>query len=550
MTILRFNVPGSGFKVEGILPYFRVQCSGFKVEGILPYFRVYFSGFRFPVIRDLFGLGECMNNILKLIIICSLFMAASSMFYPKYALAITAKQEEELAREFMKVALNNYQLIKDPLIVDYVNRVGKKIVSVIPSPPFAYRFYVIKQDAFNAFAGPAGNIFINSGLLESMENEEELAGIIGHEISHVVCRHISDMIEKSKKIEIATIAGIAAGIFLGITGAGSAASSAITYGSIAAGQTAVLAYSRENEMQADQIGLKYLEKAGYSADGLLTILKKIRNRTWFGSDQIPTYLVTHPATKDRIAYIGAWMETNKKAEKEIPQKENYSFKRMHYRLSAYYGDKSLALKKIEASVKKHPDDALAHYGYGLILARIGNRKDAITHLKIALEKNPFEKTILNDLGKIYFLDGQYQNAMNLLVSNKSIPYYDPEGKLFLGRAQEKLGRTSDAISTLEKLIAIRPDYVSAYFYLGQIYDEQGQYGNAHYYLGFYYSHKKELQNAMFHLKTALKHIQDPVKKKNAEEMLKKMKKRPVRKMVSRDKREPKFNFDQNGKTAW
>ena len=163
-----------------------------------------------------------MNLLRKFILLCSACIVIVSIISPEKALGITVQQEKELSREFMKVILNHYEIIKDPLIVNYVNDIGNKIISVLPPQPFVYRFYIVKDDVYNAFATPAGHIFINSGLLEAMENEEELAGIIAHEIAHVVCRHISQKIDRSKKIELATLAGIAAGIFLGAGGAATA----------------------------------------------------------------------------------------------------------------------------------------------------------------------------------------------------------------------------------------------------------------------------------------------------------------------------------------
>ena len=214
--------------------------------------------------------------------LCSACIVIVSIISPERALGITVQQERELSREVMKVVLTHFELIKDPLIVNYVNDIGNKILSVLPPQPFTYRFYVVKDDVYNAFATPAGNIFINSGLLMAMENEEELAGIIAHEIAHVVCRHISQKIERSKKIGIATLAGIAAGIFLGAGGAATAAN-AVTFGSIAAGQSIALVYSREDETQADQIGLDSLALAGYSSKGLTSVLTKIQASS--GSDQ-------------------------------------------------------------------------------------------------------------------------------------------------------------------------------------------------------------------------------------------------------------------------
>ena len=85
-----------------------------------------------------------------------------------------------------------------------------------------------------------------------------------------------------------------AGIFLGAAGAGSAAS-AVGVSSMAATQAASLSYSRQDEMQADELGVEYLTRAGYSGKGLLTILRKIREKQWYGTEQVPTYLMTHPA---------------------------------------------------------------------------------------------------------------------------------------------------------------------------------------------------------------------------------------------------------------
>lgn len=456
----------------------------------------------------------------KYIVIITLIAA---MLLPNQAFSITVKQEEDLSREFMKYVLKHVELIEDPAIVNYVNNVGKRIISAIPPQPFTYHFYIIKDDVYNAFASPAGNIFINSGLFEAMDNEEELAGILGHEIAHVVCRHISQKIERSKKIGLATLAGIAAGIFLG-TGGGAMSASAVTIGSMAAGQSVALAYSREDEMQADQLGLKYLEKAKYSSRGLLSVLKKIRSRQWFGSKQIPTYLTTHPAIEDRIAYISSKLEYNTKPKSPTSSKACYNFAITHTRLVAMYGDKGVALRKFQLYIDKHPESPMAHYGYALILARTGNRKDAIAHLKTALEKKAFDPNILRDLGRIYFLNGMYPEALNSLKAAASMAPDDPETLFFIGRAQIELGNLKEAVFTFEKLIAKNPDYTIALYFLGNAYGKLEKLENAHYFLGIYYKNKQNYKNALFHLNRALKTIIDPDKRSKIEELLKEIRK--------------------------
>ncbi len=479
-----------------------------------------------------------MKFIKKLLAICSVFIFISGILFPEKSLSVTVKKEEEMGREFMKIVLKHFELIKDPVIVKYLNQVGNRIVSTLPSKHFTYHFYIIKQNAYNAFASPAGNIFINSGLLEAIENEEELAGILAHEIAHVECRHISQKIERSSKIGLLTLAGIAAGIFLGIGGSGAAAD-AVVRGSVAAGTSLSLAYSREDEMQADHMGLKHLDKAGYDCAGLLAILKKIRSKQWFGSDQIPTYLTTHPASEERIVYISAWLEDHEKRVRQTSGRkqkiDSYDFEMAHTRLVALYGEKSLSLKKFEADVNKHPC-LIAHYGYGLILARTGDRKGAIIHLKTALEKRAFDPFILKDLGRIYFFDGRYEEALNILKSAISIASDDPESLFFLGRSQLGLGRLNEALSTFEKLIKDNPDYNQAYYFLGKAYSKLERLTEAHYYLGIYYKNKEEFKNAAFHLKKALINMKDKNKKLKIKQMLKEIGKKSAEKQ-----KEERFN---------
>jgi predicted Zn-dependent protease len=463
-----------------------------------------------------------MKFVWKSLLICLLFLLVTGVFIPKAALSITAAEEEELSREFMKVILKSCEFVEDPVIVNYVNKVGKKILSVLPVQPFTYRFYIIKEDVYNAFATPAGHIFIYSGLMAAMDNEEELAGILGHEIAHVLCRHISEKIDRSRINSIATLAGIAAGILLGAKGAGEVGS-AVVVGSMAASQSMTLAYSREDERQADQIGLKYLTKAGYSGYGLLTMLRKIRSKQWFGAKQIPTYLTTHPAPEERLVYISTWLEKNRKKPPPLETDSN-EFKRVNTRLVALYGDETVALRKYKSAVTKNPKSPMANYGYGLVLARIGNRKDATIYIKRALEKEAFNPEFLVALGRVYFLDGQYEKGLTILESAVSIAPGDPEGLLYLGRTLMEMGKLKSCESTLKSLTKKFPEYKQAYYFLGNAYGKQGKLADAHYTLGIYYTKKGDNKNAIVQFKKALEKTTDPYRREEIENLLKKVSK--------------------------
>jgi len=165
---------------------------------------------------------------------------------------LSTKDETELGKRFLNRIHSQFELAEYPYLIEYINNLGLYIGRQIEVPYFPLNFYVIKNDTINAFAAPAGHVFFFSGLITIMENIDELASVLAHELGHVSGRHLALRIERSKKIGLATMAGILAGILIG----GEAAGALIT-GSMAAGIQTELGYSRDNERQADQLGLKY-----------------------------------------------------------------------------------------------------------------------------------------------------------------------------------------------------------------------------------------------------------------------------------------------------
>ncbi len=452
----------------------------------------------------------------------TLFLAVI-ILYPVQSYSLTISEENELGREFFDYAKRHFRLVKDPFINYYINYLGKELVQTFPNPMFEYRFFVIQEDAYNAFAAPGGYIFVNSGLIRAMNSEEELAGILAHEIAHVNCRHISEKIEKSKKVSLATLAGLAASVFLGA--ATGVPGSAIAIGSAAAGEAAMLAYSRDDERQADQLGLRYLCQAGYSPEGLLTILKKIKSKEWFDSDDIPTYLTTHPAINERIAYLDTLKTPNGFAVCNPPlQPISQDFKIMITKIRAEYSDESFAAKTFKTHVEEQPDGVLGNYGYGLVLARKARYTDAIYHFKTALAADAFNPHILKDLGQAYFLTGQYEKALGILENIPRDGFYDPMQQFFLARTLGELGEPARSASILKELTERNPESVAAFYHLGKTYGQHGKMKEAHFYLGLYYKETGEQNNALFHLKKALELYSETEKKEEIKELMAEIKK--------------------------
>lgn len=433
--------------------------------------------------------------------ILTLCMLLASMAAP--ARALTIAEEKKLAEEFLKTVRAHYTIVDDAVIADYVNKLGQDIVSRLPPQPFEYNFYVIEQNTINAFAGPAGHIFIFSGLFEAMESESELAGIMAHEIAHVSARHIADIIEKSKKSQMASMAGMIAGILVGLGGA-SALGSALSIGSLAAGQSMILAYTRENEMEADFLGRKYLDAAGYNLHGLRRALEKIRAREWYGEEQVPTYLKTHPATRDRLANLENILNRQPAGKPE----NTFAFERARAALMALYGNPAKSAEHFEQRLTKNGENDAALYGLALALAESGRPEKALEKIRAAVSLRPNDLYLRVAMGRICFMAGKYEEAENQLSIIENISDYGADGLFYLGRTRMAMGNCEGAISAFKKLHEKFPDHKRALYFLGQCMGEQNRLDEAHYYLGMHYSINEEFENARFHFTRALEKTDD------------------------------------------
>jgi predicted Zn-dependent protease len=435
-----------------------------------------------------------------------LLVFLSGAVAPPEVRGITVQEEVELGEEFMQYANQAYRLVEDPYVCQYINALGQKLLEQFPPQPFEFHFYVVKQDVYNAFAGPAGNIFINSGLLTAMDNESELAGIIGHEISHVVCRHISEGLERAGKIQMGTLAGVMAGILLGATGSGTA-SEAMIVSSMAAGQSVYLTHSREAEREADELGAKALMSAGYEVQGLVTMLKKIKARDWYGDD-IPSYLGTHPGAEERIVYLSRFLDFSEDKAEAAAGRDESDFKLAHARVLAFYGDSKKASAWFDAKAKKEPENHIPDYGLGMLALRENRFEEAIIYLQKVLEKRALDPLVLADLGQSYYMNGEYEAALGLLKPAVRMDTGNYDGRLFLGRTQLALEDYPGARNTFQRLYSDQPDYSHALYYLGEACSKQGKTAEAHYYLGLYYLRVDDTRKATFNLQRARTETED------------------------------------------
>jgi len=210
---------------------------------------------------------------------------------------ISEKKERELGQEAAGEVERTIGLVQDPALVGYVREIGRRLVAQTPQPGAAYEFYVADETEPNAFALPGGFVYVTRGLLALANSEDELAGVMGHEIGHVVARHSVRQIEASTPFSIlfgvpSAIVGIVSPTLGGILGG---------VGKLASGL--VLApYSRDQEREADQIGIQLAAKAGWDPAGLPSMLRTLeREEALAGGDPSRiSFFANHPATPERV----------------------------------------------------------------------------------------------------------------------------------------------------------------------------------------------------------------------------------------------------------
>jgi predicted Zn-dependent protease len=443
-------------------------------------------------------------------------MALFIVLGPQIRLAqadLSIEEEKKIGEKFLKAALSQLRLIEDPEVVRYVNRVGQDVVKHLEAQTFPYHFYVVDSSTLNAFAAPAGYVFMNRGLIEIMDDEGELAAILAHEIAHVQSRHIAQRLARARALNLAALGGMLAGIFLG----GEAGAAAIA-GSQAGVTSAMLNYSRQDEEEADRKGLRYLEAADYSGEDFVKVMRKMGQDSWKAGGRIPAYLTTHPGVSERVVYLSTTVGT-RPASPKVRTGDSEGFILMQVKLYGSYGNPREAEPKFQEWFEKPETKAMAYYGRGLMRRRQRLLDESVTAFKDAIALRPDLAPILVELGETYFEMGEFGKAQQVLTSALTLEPDQPMALYALGRCQLEQGQVAEASKQLARAAKINDRLPLIHYYLGLAYGKMNQLADAHYHLGIHYKREGSLSNAQFHFQEALRLTDSPQKKEDINRQL-------------------------------
>jgi len=256
-------------------------------------------------------------GIVALVLTLPSFAASPSTELPSLGenSAINIERETRLGHSVYAKLLAKGYIETDPLLDRYINDLGFRLLAGLDNRVRDYRFFIIRDDAVNAFALPGGYIGVNRGLIREARTQHQLASVLAHEIAHVRLRHGIDMMEKGKGLNTAAILAMLAGLLIGT--ADSEVGQAVLFGGLAGTQQAMINYTRENEYEADRIGMELMYGGQFDPNGMVeffTIMTQLSGTSEIGNIE---YLRTHPVGVNRIAEAAGRVNNNARGGNQV-----------------------------------------------------------------------------------------------------------------------------------------------------------------------------------------------------------------------------------------
>lgn len=314
-------------------------------------------------------------------------------------------------------------VVDDPLLDDYINDLGYRLVAACSDPKEHFAFFIAKDPQINAFAAPGGYIAVNSGLITITRSESELAGVIAHEIGHITQKHLQRAFEASKKD-----APLMALVLLGAIAASAGSRSGDAPMAVLAGGQGLIAqrsinFTRKDEIEADRVGIQTLAKAGFDPNAMASFFQHMQDILSIdsGPDSTPSFLQDHPVTSERISDAKARAGSLIAAQKLRPSGNTLNraqwekntapipfvkdpttllpgtatqgglstYALMRERARVLGGDAIKLIAYYHSNLQRHDFDTAAnHYGYALALTHSGRGTEAIAQLQPLLTANP------------------------------------------------------------------------------------------------------------------------------------------------------------------
>ena len=365
---------------------------------------------------------------------------------------VSPLQEHVMGRAWLSMLRGQVSQLDDPQLKNFVENSVYKLAETSQVQDRRLEFVLINSSQLNAFAAPGGIIGVNGGLFLYAQTEAEYASVMAHELAHLSQRHFARGVEAQQRMQLPMMAAMLGGIIAAAAGAGDAGMAAII-GTQAAAMQERQRFSRQNEQEADRIGILNLEKAGYDPRAMPSMFERLM-RQYRYDRRPPEFLLSHPFSESRIA------DTRNRAEQYakngIEDSLRYQLMRMRVQL-IYEESPGMAAKRFRSILDENPKLDVARYGLALAQLKSGQLEQARESLQPLLQKVPNE--IVYNLAMIELdttanriKDAQERVQRLLKLYPNDYPLNQSLVDLLL-----KQNRSPEAEKILDQLIKTRPN---------------------------------------------------------------------------------------------
>jgi predicted Zn-dependent protease len=367
-------------------------------------------------------------------------------------------QERRLGESIMREIRMDRSFYDDAEVTDYINGLGERLVARSSASRYSFDFFMIRDPQINAFALPGGFIGVNTGLVLSAQSESEVASVLAHEIAHVTQRHIARMLARQQQNQLASLAALAVAILA------SRASSEVAQAAVAFGQAGIiqsqLNFTRDNEREADRVGLQLLEEAGFDPRAMATFFERLQRATRLYEGGAPSYLRTHPLTFERIADVQSRVENL--PYRQVPDSLEFQLIRAKLRSESEAPREAIAWFRESLAERKFLSEAASRYGLAASLLRADNAAAAAKELE-ALRKVAQASPVIETLAcRIRTASGQaeaafacYRDALKRYPDYRALTYDYAEALL-------RNRRPEAALKLVEERLRVRTEDYKLY----------------------------------------------------------------------------------------
>jgi beta-barrel assembly-enhancing protease len=355
---------------------------------------------------------------------------------------VSEQEEIQIDRQYSPMQFSDdYGPVQDSSLNAYVSGVGRAVAARTHRPNMPYSFRVVNATYINAYAFPGGSIACTRGILLKLDNEAELAALLGHEIGHVNARHTAQQMSKGQLSNV-LVGGLSVIADVAAPGMGQVASA---LGGAGAGAF-LASYSRDNERQADALGTEYMVKAGYSPDGMVGLMEVLNSLNKSKPSSIDVMFATHPMSDERYQTAVNAARTTYASSKDLPLYDER------------YMDHTARLRSLKGAIEEMQkgDAALGSKNFS----------QAESHYQAALKQAPNDYAGLVSMARYQLIQKKYGEGARYARQAKSAYPQEAQGHHLSGFAELNLKDYENAYQDFKVVNRLLPGNPNSVFFMG------------------------------------------------------------------------------------